>query len=58
MNLIARHYNVALHKAHTIATEEEQEREQLDTSYQGEGKHGDVSPSVYADLKTRGDDDE
>ena len=58
MNLLARHYSVALHKAHTIATEEEQEPEQLDTSYQQEGKHGDDSPSVYAGLKTRGDCDE
>lgn len=58
MSLIARRSNAALHKAHTIATEEEQEPEQLDTSYQGEGKHGDDSPSVYAGLKTRGDCDE
>ena len=58
MSLLARHYNSALHESHTIATEGEQEPEQLDTFYQQEGKHGDDSPSVYADLETWGGHDE
>ena len=58
MNLLARHYSVALHKAHTIATEEEREHKQIGTSDRQEGKHGDDSPSVYAGLKMRGDCDE